>query len=206
MLIILTILLLCFCGFNVFVQSHVEAVRCRDMSSRDRLYKCAAVAEMGDRLATIDMGQKLGGSAPFLERGAGSLSNTMWPGPRPTCKPSFILIRPTVWPQHTNVTDRQPEQDRQTEETDNGLIAYGEPFYKRSPKNGSPYAIGPLSHFSLLSVCNACVLWSVGWMDQDAIWFGGRPRPKPHCLRWDPATPFRGGPQFWGREYISATV
>jgi len=29
--------------------------------------------------------------------------------------PSFILIRPTVWPQCTNVTDRQ---DR----TDNGLI------------------------------------------------------------------------------------
>jgi len=32
--------------------------------------------------------------------------------------PSFILIRPIVWPQYTNVTDR----------TDNGLIAYGEPF------------------------------------------------------------------------------
>jgi len=43
--------------------------------------------------------------------------------------PSFILIRPiTVWPQCTNVTDRE---DRQT---DNGLIAYGEPFYKQSPK------------------------------------------------------------------------
>ena len=29
--------------------------------------------------------------------------------------PSFILIRPTVWPQCTNVTDRQ---DRHTEHTD----------------------------------------------------------------------------------------
>jgi len=38
------------------------------------------------------------------------------------------LIYPTVWPQYTNVTDRQ------TGQTDNGLIAYGEPFYKRSPK------------------------------------------------------------------------
>jgi len=29
--------------------------------------------------------------------------------------PSFILIRPTVWPQCTNVTDRQDRQtDRQT--------------------------------------------------------------------------------------------
>jgi len=46
--------------------------------------------------------------------GAGSLSNTMWPGPRPTSIPSGILIHPTVWPQYTNVTDRQ---------TDNGPIA-----------------------------------------------------------------------------------
>ena len=40
-------------------------------------------------------------------------SNTMWPGPSPTCMPSFVLIRPTVWPQYTNVTDRT-RQDRQT--------------------------------------------------------------------------------------------
>ena len=42
--------------------------------------------------------------------GAGSPPNTMWPGPRPTCVPSFILIRTTVWPQCTNVTDRQTGQ------------------------------------------------------------------------------------------------
>jgi len=28
--------------------------------------------------------------------------------------PSFTLIHPTVWPQYTNVTDRQAGQDRQT--------------------------------------------------------------------------------------------
>jgi len=60
-----------------------------------------------------------------LGRGAVSPSNTVWPGPRPTCMPSFILIYPTVWPQYTYVTDRQ---DRQTGQTDNGLIAW-------SPKN-----------------------------------------------------------------------
>jgi len=44
--------------------------------------------------------------------------------------PSFILIHPTIWPQYTNVTERQTGQtDRQ-----------------RLPQNGSPYAIG-------LSVC-----------------------------------------------------
>ena len=54
--------------------------------------------------------------------------------------PSFILIRPTVWPQYTNVKDRTGQTDRQTDretnrQTGNGLIAKGEPFYKRSPKN-----------------------------------------------------------------------
>jgi len=53
----------------------------------------------------------------------------MWPGPRPTCVPSFILIRPTVWPQYTNVTVRTG----QAGQTDNGPIALGEPFYKRLP-------------------------------------------------------------------------
>ena len=71
------------------------------------------------------------GLCPFGGGGAGSPSNTMWPGPRPTCTPSFILIHPTVGPQYTNVTDRT---DRQT---DNGLIAYGETFYKRSPTNAT---------------------------------------------------------------------
>jgi len=72
------------------------------------------------RLATIDMDRKFGGSAPFLGRGAEFPSNGMWPGPRPTCLPSFILIHPTVWPQYVNVADSQTGQ---------------EPFYKRSPKN-----------------------------------------------------------------------
>jgi len=63
--------------------------------------KCSAVAQKGDRLATIDMGQKLGAVCvcPFW---AGSPSNTMWPGSRPTSVPSGILIHPTVWPQYAN--------------------------------------------------------------------------------------------------------
>jgi len=38
----------------------------------------------------------------------------MWPGLRPTCVPSFIFIRPTLWPQYTYVTDGTG-QDRQTD-------------------------------------------------------------------------------------------
>jgi len=61
------------------------------------------------------MGRKFGGPPPFGEgtTGAGSPRNTMWPGPRPTCMPSFILIRPTVWPEYTNVKDRQNGQTGQ---------------------------------------------------------------------------------------------
>jgi len=31
-----------------------------------------------------------------------------------------------------------------------------------------------------------CLLWSNGWMDQDATWYGGRPWPRRHCVRWGP--------------------
>jgi len=58
-----------------------------------------------------DMGRKLG--AVSLWGGeAWYPSNKMWPGTRPTCVPSFILIRPTVLPQYTNITDRTDKQDR----------------------------------------------------------------------------------------------
>jgi len=61
-------------------------------------------------------GPKIGwGLCPFGGAGAGSPSNTMWPGTRPTCVPSFVLIRSTVWPQCTNVTDRQTDRTGQTD-------------------------------------------------------------------------------------------
>ena len=37
-----------------------------------------------------------------------------------------------------------------------------------------------------------CLLWPNGWMDQDAIWYGGRPWPRPHCVRWGPSSPGKG--------------
>jgi len=91
-------------------------------------------------LATTDMGQKAvytdtesvnrksGGLCTFLWGGAGSPSNTILPGSRPTSVPSGILIHPTVWPQYSNVTDR-------TDRYDNSPIVYSKPFYKWLPKN-----------------------------------------------------------------------
>jgi len=54
-----------------------------------------------------------------------------------------------------------------------------------------PQKSGGSPHFS------AHVLWPNGWMDQAANWYGGRPRPRPHCVRWRPAPPKRRhSPQF----------
>jgi len=47
-------------------------------------------------------------------RGAGSPSNTMWPRLRPTCMPTFVLTCQKVWPQYTNVTDRQDRTGQTT--------------------------------------------------------------------------------------------
>ena len=40
-----------------------------------------------------------------------------------------------------------------------------------------------------------CLLWPNGWVDQDATWYGGRPQPRPHCARWDPAPLHKKGVQ-----------
>ena len=31
-----------------------------------------------------------------------------------------------------------------------------------------------------------------GWIGQDATWYGGTPRPRPHCVRWELSSPQRG--------------
>jgi len=95
------------------IKCHVTATKRKTCIAN----KSSAVDQMGDRLATIDMSRKLGGVPPFSGGGeAGFPSNTMWPEPRPTSMPSFILVHPTIWPQYTNTTDRQiaqTGQDRQ---------------------------------------------------------------------------------------------
>jgi len=49
--------------------------------------------------------KSLGAAVCLFWGGAGSPSNTLWPGPRPTATPTWI--HPSIWPQYTNVTDRQ---------------------------------------------------------------------------------------------------
>ena len=37
-----------------------------------------------------------------------------------------------------------------------------------------------------------CLLWPKGWMDQDATWCEGTPRPRPYCVTWGPSSPPMG--------------
>jgi len=94
---------------HMLIPSHIPNVAILHYASLTCIVynKSSAVAEMGDRLATIALGGKVRGAVPLsVGGGAGSSSNTMSPGPRPAAVPSGVLIHPTVWPQYTNVTDR----------------------------------------------------------------------------------------------------
>jgi len=33
-------------------------------------------------------------------------------------------------------------------------------------------------------IFDSCLLCPNGWMDQGATWYRGRPRPRPHFVRW----------------------
>jgi len=46
---------------------------------------------------------------------------------------------------------------------------------------------------SVCPVCNVGVLWPNGWMDHNATWYRGRPRPRPHYVRWGPSSPMERG-------------
>jgi len=64
------------------------------------------------RLATKDMGQKLGELRPFWGAGAGYQSNTMWPGLRlPPCQVSSCSIQ---WFGHNTPTSQTERQTGQT--------------------------------------------------------------------------------------------
>jgi len=63
---------------------------------------------------------------------------------------------------------------------------------------------------SVCPVSGVGVLWQNGWIDQDGTWHGGRPRPKPHCVRWEPSSPTpKGGTSaahFSAHVYCGQTV
>ena len=52
---------------------------------------------------------------------------------------------------------------------------------------GTQLFLSPKGHNSA-PILGPCLLWPNGWMDQDAAWYGGRPRTRPHCVRWGPSS------------------
>jgi len=92
-------------------------------------------------------GPKIGGCAPL--GGAGSPPHlTQCGGAEAYLRVKFHLDpynRLATIHQRHRQTDRQTETDRQTQ-TDNGPIAYGEPFYKRSPKKCSRFDASEITH------------------------------------------------------------
>jgi len=51
------------------------------------------------------------------------------------------------------------------------------------PLQNSPRRAQPCPNFRPMSVV------AQSWMDQDATWYGARPRPRQHCVRWGPSSP-----------------
>jgi len=60
--------------------------------------------------------------------------------------------------------------------------------------DGDPASSPPKKRHSA-PIFGPYLLWPNGWMDQDATWYGGRPRPKPDCVRSDrdSVPPQKGG-------------
>jgi len=78
---------------------------------------------------------------------------------------------------------------------------------------GMEVGLGPLAQATLCSmgtqlspeirahppdpIFGPCPLWPSGWMDQYTTWYGGKPRPRRHCVRWGRSAPLKGhSPQF----------
>jgi len=60
------------------------------------------------------------------------------------------------------------------------IMLDGNPAPQKKRAAAPPHFFGP------------CLLWPHSWMDQDQIWHGGRPRSRPHCIRWRPSSPKKG--------------
>jgi len=70
------------------------------------------------------------------------------------------------------------------------ITVFGRPFVKRFV-----LCYRSVVYLSCLSVCDVGALWTNGWMDQDETCHAGRPRPRTHCVRWEPSFPSPKGTQ-----------
>jgi len=66
----------------------------------------------------------------------------------------------------------------------------------RNPGDFVRWGPSPSSHPPIFG---PCLLWPNGRMDQYATWYAGRPRPKRHCVKWEPAPPKKAQPPIFGQ-------
>jgi len=56
-------------------------------------------------------------------------------------------------------------------------------------------------------ICGPCLLWPNSWMDSDATWYGGTPRPRRLCVRLGPSSPKKGAqPPLFDHVYCGQTA
>jgi len=70
-------------------------------------------------------------------------------------------------------------------------------FWATVTSNGSPYENLYFTRMlrDRCPISNVGVLWHRGWMDKDVTWYGGRPWPRRHCVRWESSSPWKGAQQ-----------
>jgi len=51
--------------------------------------------------------------------------------------------------------------------------------------------LAPLLKRGTAPIFGPYLLWPNGWISQGATWYGGRPRPRRHCVRWGPSSPLK---------------
>jgi len=79
----------------------------------------------------------------------------------------------------------RPRADLQYDDNRHSYV-FGRPFAKRFALWYRTVVYHVLS--VCRSVCDVRVLWPNGSVDQDATWYGGRPRSRRYCVRWGPSS------------------
>ena len=90
-------------------------------------------------------------------------SNTMWPWQRPSSMPSGMMLHPTVWPQYTNVADREDTTGHDRQRYDSRANRFRATVCKTVRPMLTDRCLSVcLSCLSCLSVCDVRALWPNG--------------------------------------------
>jgi len=125
-----------------------------------------------------------------------------------TCRVAYSHHRTTITSPLSALSSAISSNDEMhiLRSTDHWFTTVDTPLWRYCPLQKIPFAIcyRTVVCLSVCVSCNVDVLWSNGWMDQDATWCGGRSRHRPHCVRlWPSSSPKKehSSPQFSAHVY-----